>query len=114
MPAEGEICLGKRARYCAEQVRYRDRATPQPQRQRMYGAEVAALGDRRREGRPPIGGVGQVGHLHRCRALEAVQARALVALQLQQLHHVRSLVGGGDRAQLAAGIAQHDAGSVGR
>ena len=70
--------------------------------------------DCRHERRPPVGGLGEIGHAHRRRGLEAVQAGALVALQLQQLHDVRGLVGGGDRAQLPAGVAQHDAGRVGR
>ena len=70
--------------------------------------------DCRHECRPPAGGLGEIGHAHRRRGLEAVEAGTLVALELQQLHDARGLVGRGDRTQLPAGVAQHDAGRVGR
>jgi hypothetical protein len=77
-------------------------------------SEIGAPRERRYERRPPIGRLGQIGHGHRGPALEAIQAWALVALQLQQFHDVRGVVGCGHRAQLPPRVAQHDAGRVGR
>ena len=96
-----------------EQVQRPDRFTAQPQRQRVHGAEGPRVRERRDEAGHRSRGLGQVGNADRGGGAETVQARALVGLQLQQLHQLGLLAGGGDRPQLAAGVAEHDPGRVG-
>ena len=55
---------------------------------------------------------GQVGHADRGAGAVAVQAGSLFVLQLQQFHQLGVVVGGGDHAELSAGVAKHEAGSV--
>jgi hypothetical protein len=43
----------------------------------------------------------------------AVQARALLVLQLQELHQLGVLTGGGHDAQLVVGVGEQEAGGVG-
>jgi len=61
----------------------------------------------------PVHRLDQVRNADRRRVVDTFEARTLLALQLQQLHHLGGLVGRGDRAQLAAGVAEHDPGRVG-
>jgi hypothetical protein len=93
----------------AEEVEGADDLVPQSHRERLHG------GDPRqprgyRELRPAFVGA-EVGRCDRQAGPEAVQARALVAFQLEQLQQPRRLARGGDHAQLAARVRKQQADS---
>ena len=96
----------------AEQVQGADDVVAVPQREGVHGAVPGA--DRlRREPRPPSGGAGQVGVDHRSPEAEAVPARALLGLQLEQLQHLDRLRRCGHELQVAVLVRQHQPGGVG-
>ena len=96
-----------------EQVQRADGLSAQPQRQRVHRPERSGFARPRRR-RPATGWPrGEVGHADRGAGAVAVQAGALLVLQLQQLHQLGVLAGGGDHAQLSVGVAEHDPGGVG-
>jgi hypothetical protein len=79
----------------------------------VHRAEGLAIGERRRETGPAAGGLGQVDDADRGGGAEALHARALVGLQLQQLHPLGLLVGGGHHPQVTASVGEQDAGRIG-
>jgi hypothetical protein len=65
------------------------------------------------EDRPPGAGIGEGDVDDRPAAGEAVQAGALLALQLEQFEQPGGLVGVGDHVQVPALVVEHQAGRVG-
>ena len=93
----------------AQQVQRADDLVAEPHRQGLHGAE-SRLDGGRREPRPPLIRVGQVGRGDRLAGAEAVQARSLVILDLEQLDQASCLAGCRRDPQLTAGVGQHHAG----
>jgi hypothetical protein len=108
--ADADVRGGQGARIGAEQVQRADDLLPQPHRQGLHGGEPGLAGGRR-EPRPPRrrgsqvrGGDGPAGP-------EAVQARTLVVLYLEQLKQPGGLARGSHQAQLTARVSQQQSGS---
>ena len=92
----------------AEQVQRADDLLTQPHRQGLHGSEPGLPGGGR-EPRPARRLGGQVGGGNGP-GPEAVQARALVVLQLEQLEQPGGLAGRGHHAQLTARVSQQQPG----
>ena len=93
----------------AEQVQRADDLVAQPHGQGLHGGEPGLAGGRR-EPRPPRRLGRQVRGGDGPTRPEAVQARPLIALQLEQLEQPGGLAGGSHHAQLTARVSQQQPG----
>ena len=107
--ADAQVCLAQRPRAGAEQVKRADDLITQPHRQRLHRLEPGTRG-RGRKPRPALIWPGEVGRGDRTPSAEAVQARALVILDLEQLDQPGRLAGRRRYPQLTAWVGQHDPG----
>ncbi len=105
------VSLTHGSRLGVEKVERADDPAPQPHRQSMDGVEAGGerLG---REARPPVARGDQVLVDHRLTGAEAVQARAVLRLDLEQLEHAHGLARGGHHPQVAVGRGQHQTGGA--
>jgi hypothetical protein len=103
------VGLAHGTRFGVEEVERADDLTAQAHRQRMDGVEAGGerLG---REARPPVVRGDQVLVDHWQTGAEAVQARALLRLDLEELEHAHGLTRGGHHSQVAIGCDQHETG----
>lgn len=85
---------------------------PQPHGEGMDGGEPG-LACCLCESWPPLLGAGQVGVHDRFGGGVAVNARALVDLELEELEQSARLVGGGEVLQLAVVVGEHQSDRVG-
>jgi hypothetical protein len=90
---DAQVGLAERGGAGAEQVERADDLVPQPHRQGIDGAETGA-GRGGREPRPLLARPGQVSGGDRLPGAEAVQARSLVVLDLEQLDQPGFVAGG--------------------
>ena len=110
--ATARCVVAERAPSGAEQVQRADHLPPQPQGHRVGGAEPdLACGPG--EDRPPVRGGGEVDVGDDLAGGEAVQARPLLLLQLEELQQARGLVGVRDQSQVAALVVEHQPRGVG-
>ena len=92
--------LAESAGLVAEQVQRAEDLLPQPQRQRV-DRPVARVERGSREQRPPVRLNREIRRTHRLPAAITVEARSLLALQLEEFEQPRLFGGGSHHMQLA-------------